>query len=65
MVIRCIMLDPSMMPQGPSLMIRPVKFIENEIESGNESGGTCEGGANRPPVQVASPLVFAFDFVFD
>ena len=46
------------------MIIRPVKFIENENESENESGGTCEGGAKRPPVGSFTRFVFGFVFVF-
>ena len=59
---QCIMLDPSMVSQGPGLIIRPVKFIKNKIESGNESGRTCE---RCFPVGCFPSFVFAFDFIFD
>ena len=36
---------------------------QNENENKNASGGTCEGGAKRPP--VCSFTRFVFGFVFD
>ena len=35
----------------------------NENESKNASGGTCEGGAKRPPVGCFTSCVVAFVFV--
>ena len=37
---------------------------ENENETENKSGGTCEGGAKRPPVGSFTRFVFGFVFVF-
>ena len=45
------------------MIIRPVKFIENENENKNASGGTCARGAKRPRVGVFTRCVFVFVFV--
>ena len=37
--------------------------IKNETEKGNESGGTCEGGAKRPLVVCFPRFVSGFVFV--
>ena len=36
---------------------------QNENENKNASGGTCEGGAKRPPVGCFTRCVFVFVFV--
>ena len=38
---------------------------QNENENKNASGGTCEGGAKRPPVGCFTRCVFVFVFRFD
>ena len=57
------MQDPCMMPQGPILMIRPVKFIKNKIESENKTGEATYGGALRAPLAGSPACVFVFVFV--
>ena len=44
-------------------MIRPVKLIENEIESENETGEATSRGSLRAPLAGSPACVFAFAFV--
>ena len=45
------------------MIIRPVKFIENDNESENETGEYTYGGALRAPLAGSPAFVFAFVFV--